>query len=418
MVKDPLSSVQERVSKMYERHPYPPVDEDIAAYVIGQAWLLESPNPSFHLYWPSRVYTEDLDILIAGCGTQQAAQVAAGLPGARIVGTDISDHSLEETRRLAEKADIKNLRLEKLPVEKVSQLGVNFDLVICTGVLHHLADPRVGLIALKTVLRPNGAIHLMLYGKHGRTGVYMLQELFRSVGIDPAKIGDQDIVALRELIEGLPPAHPFAAVRHMHPDWQTNAGLVDLLLHVQDQAYTLSDIDSLLNNAELKMQRLLFAARTDPMFTPLAHAVGKGIAKLTELEQRTAVELYRASIKKHVFIACHKLRPVAEYEVLPVQKNWRLVVPIVSYGLKIEPPDHTRKTFRISWPFHGEPDIALETTENGLQLLNAFDGKRTIAEAITITGAKKNDRALLKQLERFIGRCARADFLTFKKRLT
>ena len=48
----------------------------------------------------------------------------------------------------------------------------------------------------------------------------------------------------------------------------------------------------------------------------------------------------------------------------------------------------------------------------------AFDGNRTIADAVHAAGFKKNDKALLKQLEGFLERCARADFLTFRKRLT
>lgn len=418
MDSEKSDSIRARVQEMYERHPYPPVEEDIAAYQRGDAWLLESPNPSFHLYWPNRAYTEDLDVLIAGCGTQQAAQVAAGLPGARIVGTDISEHSLSETRRLVEKAGISNLNLEKLPVEETAALERDFDLVICTGVLHHLPNPAAGLNALKSVLRPDGSMHLMLYGRHGRTGVYMLQALFRSLGIDAAKVGKKEIATLRTLIENLPPAHPFAAVRDMHPDWRDDEGLVDLLLHVQDRAYTLSDIGELLGDTGLKMQKLLFAARTDPMFTPLGDVAGREFLKRPELAQRTAVELYRASVKKHVFIACHEARPAKDYETSAAQRSWTETVPVISYGLEVERPGAERKTFRIIWPYHNEPGIAVETTENGMRLLEAFDGNRTIAEAVQAAGFKKNDKALLKQLEGFLERCARADFLTFRKRVT
>ena len=53
-----------------------------------------------------------------------------------------------------------------------------------------------------------------------------------------------------------------------------------------------------------------------------------------------------------------------------------------------------------------------------MRLLEAFDGERTIAQAIQAAGFKRTDKALLKQLEGFLERCARADFLTFRKRLT
>lgn len=415
---EPAGGIRERVAAMYERHPYPPVDDDIEAYKRGDAWLLESPNPGFHLYWPYRAYTEDLDILIAGCGTQQAAQVAAGLPGARIVATDISGNSLNETRRLAEKAGINNLTLENLPVEETGALGRDFDLVICTGVLHHLADPDAGLGALAGVLRPSGSMHLMLYGRYGRTGVYMLQDLFRMLGIDPATVTGKDIARIRGLVEALPPTHPFGAVRDLHPDWRDDEGLVDLLLHVRDRAYTLTEADEFLAGAGLKMQKLLFAGRTDPMFTPLGGVAGKGFGDLSEIAQRTAVELYRASVKKHVFIACHEARPAADYEIAPRQKDWAGVVPVITYGLEVERPGPERKTYRISWPYYREPGIAVETTGNGMKLLEAFDGNRTVADAVEAAGFKKNDRALMRQLEGFLERCERAGFLTFKSRVT
>lgn len=410
--------VRERVTELYERHPYPPVDGDIDAYKRGDAWLLESPNPGFHHYWPYRPYTDDLDILVAGCGTQQAAQIAAGLPGARIVATDISDNSLRETRRLADKAGTGNLVIEKLAVEDTAMLGRDFDLVICTGVLHHIANPAQGLQALAEVMRRGGSMHLMLYGRHGRTGVYMLQALFRMLGVDPAKVTKKDIARIREMIEALPPTHPFGAVRDLHPDWRDDEGLVDLLLHVQDRAYTLTEAEELLDGAGLKMQKLLFPGRTDPMFTPLGEIAEKGFGELPEIEQRTAVELYRASVKKHVFIACHQGRPAADYGISPRQRDWARVVPVITYGLEVARPGAGRKTFRITWPYYGEPDIAVETTEKGIALLEAFDGNRTIAEAVQAAGFKKNDRTLMRQLEGFLERCDRAGFLTFRARLT
>jgi 2-polyprenyl-3-methyl-5-hydroxy-6-metoxy-1,4-benzoquinol methylase len=43
-------------------------------------------------------------------------------------------------------------------------------------VLHHLADPDAGLRALRSVLKPEGAIDLMVYARYGRTGISMLQD--------------------------------------------------------------------------------------------------------------------------------------------------------------------------------------------------------------------------------------------------
>jgi len=414
MNKTENRAVLDRVAEMYERHPYPPVDEDIKAYASGEAWLLESPNPNFHLYWPHDDMTDELDILIAGCGTQQAAQIAASMPHARIVGTDISDNSLAETKRLADRIDAKNLTLKKTAIEDIATLKQDFDLVICTGVLHHLESPEVGLAGLKNVLRPDGAMHLMLYGRHGRAGVYMLQALFQMMQIDPLKVTRSDIQGIRNLVENIPAAHPFHGVRHLHPDWQDDDGLVDLLLHLQDRAYGLDEVDIFLNSADLKIQKLLFAGRTDPIFTPLENVSPAVFKKLPDIQQRTAVELYRASVKKHTFIACHTSKDPSRYDIDLGLKAWKTTIPVLSYGLSVERPSPERKTFKITWPVHGEPDICVETTEMGMQFLEVFDGNRTLSDAYAFVGFKKSDMALKRQLAAFVERCARADFLTFR----
>ena len=50
MNKTENRAVIDRVAEMYERHPYPQVDEDIKAYASGEAWLLESPPTRVSIY--------------------------------------------------------------------------------------------------------------------------------------------------------------------------------------------------------------------------------------------------------------------------------------------------------------------------------------------------------------------------------
>ena len=88
-----------------------------------------------------------------------------------MVAIDISPASLESTRELKEKYDLKNLKLRQLPIENVFELDHQFDQILCTGVLHHMADPDAGLRALRSVLKPDGAMFLMVY-------VFMVEPAF------------------------------------------------------------------------------------------------------------------------------------------------------------------------------------------------------------------------------------------------
>ena len=77
----------------------------------------------FHLIWPAERPREDQEILIAGCGTSQAASYALREPGARVAAIDISDTSLRHTRDLQRKYNLENLELHQLPIERVREMG-------------------------------------------------------------------------------------------------------------------------------------------------------------------------------------------------------------------------------------------------------------------------------------------------------
>jgi 2-polyprenyl-3-methyl-5-hydroxy-6-metoxy-1,4-benzoquinol methylase len=111
----------------------------------------------FHLHWPDKAYRADLQVLVAGCGTAQAAKHALRQPDCHLVRIDVSVTRVRHTEALKRKYQLTNLEVHQLPVERVGELGCRFDKVACTAVLHHLPDPDAGLRALRAVLTPDGA---------------------------------------------------------------------------------------------------------------------------------------------------------------------------------------------------------------------------------------------------------------------
>src|SRR5438132_9669910 len=198
------ASVGEEVRAFYEHHPYPPPVDSLEKYRrFGQD--RQSRRVDYHLFWPVRPYREDLTILIAGCRTSQAAKHALRWPAAQVTGIDFSATSVRTTEQLKRNYNLDNLQVRQLPIEQISDLNMSFDQIICTGVLHHLADPDAGLSALRNVLKPDGAMHLMVYAPYGRAGVYMLQEFCKRVGIHAT---DGDIRDLIGALKVLPAGHP------------------------------------------------------------------------------------------------------------------------------------------------------------------------------------------------------------------
>ena len=61
------------VQAQYERWVYPePVVDMVAAIQAGEYAEIGTPADYWPLFWPSRRGADDLDILIVGCGTNQA----------------------------------------------------------------------------------------------------------------------------------------------------------------------------------------------------------------------------------------------------------------------------------------------------------------------------------------------------------
>ena len=115
------ASVGEEVRAFYERYPYPPPVDSLEKYRrLGQD--RQKRRADYHLFWPARPYREDQSILIAGCGTSQAAKHALRWPAAQVTGIDFSATSVRCTEELKRKYNLDNLQVRQLPIERVSDL--------------------------------------------------------------------------------------------------------------------------------------------------------------------------------------------------------------------------------------------------------------------------------------------------------
>src|SRR4029077_16663417 len=89
----------DEVREFYDRYPYPPPVEDLEKY--QRQWQdPQRRRADFHLFWPARLYKEDQSILVAGCGTSQAAKHALRWPAAQVIAVDCSATSVDRTQQL------------------------------------------------------------------------------------------------------------------------------------------------------------------------------------------------------------------------------------------------------------------------------------------------------------------------------
>ncbi len=94
--------VTDPVCEFYTSHPYPPPVDNLDR--ARDEWRDENRHRAeYHLLWPDRPYRADLDILVAGCGTWQAAKYAR-LPARRPRRRHRRQHDEPRSHRAAEAA--------------------------------------------------------------------------------------------------------------------------------------------------------------------------------------------------------------------------------------------------------------------------------------------------------------------------
>jgi SAM-dependent methyltransferase len=384
------------VRAFYESHPYPAPLRDLDRH--RELYR----NPDRRRVWslllrPTEKPRTKREILVAGSGTSQAAIHALREPDAHVTAIDISETSLRHTRELQRKYSLRNLDLHRLAVEEVGELGRTFDEIVCTGVLHHMPDPDIGLRSLRSVLAPGGAMQLMVYAAFGRAGIYMMQEYCRLLGIAATGAELHDLGAT---IGALSADHPIAGVVRQAKDFRNPDALADALLHPQDRAYTVPQLYAWLERCGMSFGRWVEQASYLPQCGAIArmpHAVR--IASLPPPVQHGAVELLRGTMTRHNFIAYRDDRASESQPITFAGAAWRSYVPLrLPWTLCIRdrvPPGFAAVLINRA---HTYPDLALPIDAAQERTLAAIDGKRSIDEILREVAGGGGD----EQVRRFV----------------
>ena len=397
-----VQGMSEQVRSFYERYPYPPPLDSLDAY--RRHWQdPQRRRADYHLFWPARSYRDDFSILIAGCGTSQAAKHALRWRAARVIGIDFSAASVGCTQALQRQYDLDNLEVHHLPIERVGELGMSFDQIVCTGVLHHLPDPHAGLRSLAGVLKADGVMHLMVYAKYGRTGVYMLQEFCRRIGIEATDDGMRDLLAA---LEALPREHPLGRLLRHGLDFRHRAALADALLHPQDRAYSVPELFDFLENGGLRFGRWVRQAPYSPRCGALATIAQVGrLAELPAADQSAAAELFRGTMVRHTLTAHRHDQTGDRHRISFTDDAWLGYVPI-------RMPDtvclHERLPAGAAAVLinqrHTDTDLFMPLDSGEKRLFDAIDGERSIIDLVERTRPSEGDTPRLEIARGFFER--------------
>lgn len=243
------TAVSQAVRDQYEENPYPRwIRQGLHANSMTISGALQAPPLRLDL--GNYVSPDEPQILVAGCGTGQIAlSIASRFSDAIVLAVDLSLSSLSYAMRKTREHGLKNIEYAQADILELGDLGRQFDLIDCSGVLHHLADPLSGWRVLVGLLRPDGLMKIGLYSELARRSVVQGRALIARKGYTAAA---KDIRQCRQDI--------IAAARDRSPNMMQLTGLRDfyslsecrdLLFHVQEHHFTLLQIEAALEDLGL-----------------------------------------------------------------------------------------------------------------------------------------------------------------------
>ena len=236
--------------RFYGRFNYPWAPMLLPTYHDPGFWA-QALNMDLGYYDPP-VFGAGMHIWVAGCGTNQAVLTALKFPQARVIGSDLSAESLRVCARIAEQIGLTNLTLRQESLNATTY-AETFDYVLCTGVIHHNADPAVPLASLSRALKHGGVLELMVYNYYHRVQTTAFQKAIRLLGGGNGLPNvDRELPLTRRLIDSFPAGFHMATLL-ADQRGMPEAAVADVLLQPVEHSYTIASLSELAGRCGLRL---------------------------------------------------------------------------------------------------------------------------------------------------------------------
>lgn len=192
------------VKKQYDRVIYPDIPIEKSFKNEPNLLFIHSIITANYLRSQKVIAPQGSIILDVGCGSGYTSLLLAEAnPGAKIIGIDISEPSVEVARKRLLHHDYIDAEFYAMDIQDLPNLQQSFDYINCNDTLYLLPDQISALKSMQSVLSPQGIIRANLHNLFQRGRFFRSQELWQFLGLmdDVPDTTECDIV--REIIDSL-----------------------------------------------------------------------------------------------------------------------------------------------------------------------------------------------------------------------
>ena len=150
---DGKPDVTDTVKDFYENNPFPNYEE-----IDSELTLKESARQGIFARLLDEQTSWNAKILEVGCGTGQLSNFLGMSRGRTVFGADLCLSSLALANQFKTEHGMHHSAFLQMNLFCPAFKPESFDLVICSGVLHHTSDPKLGFKSVSKLVKPNGLI--------------------------------------------------------------------------------------------------------------------------------------------------------------------------------------------------------------------------------------------------------------------
>ncbi len=175
--KETKADVTKLIEKFYKTKPFPNYKKN-----ENKSSILKVGDSNFVAKKIKEKFRFDKKILEVGSGTCQLSNYLAIGTNNKIFALDTTIESLKLGKKFSDENLIKNTTFVKADLFDDLFIHNTFDLVWCSGVLHHTKDPYGGFKNIQNFVKKDGYIIIGLYNKIFRIKTIIRQFLYKFLG--------------------------------------------------------------------------------------------------------------------------------------------------------------------------------------------------------------------------------------------